>query len=165
MVLPLASTMCGQKVLTVHIPSKENFQPSFPKMKEEKFHLQPWNWPWKKQNKLSLVERLHWVMNHNHTNSPLVTVGHFMPSFLTWTKLCILRIKPDPHLGFKLKAEGTVVILPQHHLPNAALGLHRGWCRILNFAYDFHFHWQDTQMTMTKPLSFQIPHVAIIFSE
>lgn len=114
LVLPLASTMHGQKIVTVHMLSKENFQPPFPRMKEEKFHLQPWNWPQRKETKLSLVERLQWVTNHKHTNSPLVTVGHFIPRFLTWKELCILRTKPDPHLGFKLKAERTVIILPRH---------------------------------------------------
>lgn len=102
--------------------SKGNFQPPIPRMKEEKFHLQPWNWPWKKQTQLCPAERLQWGMNHTHTNSPLVTVRLFIPRFLTWTKLCILRTKPDPHLGFKWKAKGTEVIPPQHHLPNAALG-------------------------------------------
>lgn len=62
-----------------------------------------------------------------------MTVGHLTPvSHLN--KMIHPQNRPSPPSGFNAKVKGTVVILPQHHLPSAVLELHKGWCIILGFS-------------------------------
>lgn len=139
MVLPLASTMQGQKVFDVHMLSKGNFQPLFPRRMQEKLHLQPWKWPWKKHRPSYALWR---------DSSEAWIINTLILLWWQWGISCqgsspeqnyVFSEQNQTHIGFKLKSKGMVIILPQHHLPNAALGLHRGWCSILNFFIWFSF--------------------------
>jgi len=117
MVLPLASIMEGQlKLSIVHMLSTDNFQPLFTKIMKNKLHLQPWKWPWKKLR----IDYAFWMLfSSRDSGASHTTVPHL-------NKVVYPQNRPRLRSGFGMKAKGTVVILPQHHLPRAPLTLYRG---------------------------------------